>query len=299
MTRSSRLQKIEQKGNSKMIELIFALICSASMAIALRLSGRLNGSRYGLLVGNYLTCVLMAWLSLPEKAVIPANGAMWTAMAAGVFNGFIFLADLLLFQLNIRKNGAVLATTFSKLGILIPVGASILFLGERPTVLQAAGMVLVLVAILLIHLEKGEARASFKTGLLLLLLFYGIGDGMAKVFEYIGERQYDALFLFYTFITALILSSALFAAELRREKKRWRPAELISGITVGVPNYLSSLLLLKAVTKLPAYVVYPCYSVGAVLVVCLVSILFLKDRMTKHQALGCGVILAALVLLNI
>lgn len=299
MTRSSRLQKIEQKGNRKMIELIFALICSAFMAIALRLSGRLNGSRYGLLVGNYLTCVLMAWLSLPEKAVIPANGAMWTAMAAGVFNGFIFLADLLLFQLNIRKNGAVLATTFSKLGILIPVGASILFLGERPTALQAAGMVLVLVAILLIHLEKGEARASFKTGLLLLLLFYGIGDGMAKVFEYIGERQYDALFLFYTFITALILSSALFAAELRREKKRWRPAELISGITVGVPNYLSSLLLLKAVTKLPAYVVYPCYSVGAVLVVCLVSILFLKDRMTKHQALGCGVILAALVLLNI
>lgn len=282
-----------------MIELIFALICSASMAIALRLSGRLNGSRYGLLVGNYLTCVLMAWLSLPEKAVIPANGAMWTAMAAGVFNGFIFLADLLLFQLNIRKNGAVLATTFSKLGILIPVGASILFLGERPTALQAAGMVLVLAAILLIHLEKGEARASFKTGLLLLLLFYGIGDGMAKVFEYIGERQYDALFLFYTFITALILSSALFTTELRREKKRLRPAELISGITVGVPNYLSSLLLLKAVTKLPAYVVYPCYSVGAVLVVCLVSILFLKDRMTKHQALGCGVILAALVLLNI
>ena len=47
-----------------MIELILALLCSASMAIALRLSGRPNSSRYGLLVGNYLTCVLMAWLSL-------------------------------------------------------------------------------------------------------------------------------------------------------------------------------------------------------------------------------------------
>ena len=86
-----------------MIELILALLCSASMAIALRLSGRPNSSRYGLLVGNYLTCVLMAWLSLSEKTVLPVSGAMWTAMAAGVFNGFIFLADLLLFQLNIRK----------------------------------------------------------------------------------------------------------------------------------------------------------------------------------------------------
>ena len=179
-----------------MIELILALLCSASMAIALRLSGRPNSSRYGLLVGNYLTCVLMAWLSLSEKTVLPVSGAMWTAMAAGVFNGFIFLADLLLFQLNIRKNGAVLATTFSKLGLLIPVGASILFLGERPTALQMVGMLLVLAAILLIHFEKGEAKASFKTGLLLLLLFYGIGDGMAKVFEHIGERRYDGLFLF-------------------------------------------------------------------------------------------------------
>ena len=102
-----------------MIELILALLCSASMAIALRLSGRTKGSRYGLLVGNYITCVLIAWLSMPEKAIVPANRAMWTAMAAGMFNGFIFLTDLLLFQLNIRKNGAVLATTFSKLGLLI------------------------------------------------------------------------------------------------------------------------------------------------------------------------------------
>ncbi|WP_270811045.1 SMR family transporter [Hungatella effluvii] len=85
----------------------------------------------------------------------------------------------------------------------------------------------------------------------------------------------------------------------KREKVRLRAAELLSGITVGVPNYLSSLLLLKAVTKLPAYVVYPCYSVGAVLVVCVVSILFFKDRLTKHQAFGCGVILAALILLNV
>lgn len=282
-----------------MIELILALLCSASMAIALRLSGRLNSSRYGLLVGNYVTCVVMAWLSLSEKEIIPVGKAMWTAVAAGMFNGFIFLADLLLFQFNIRKNGAVLATTFSKLGLLIPVGASILFLGERPTILQTAGMILVLAAILLIHLEKGEAKASFKVGLLLLLLFYGIGDGMAKVFEHIGERRYDGLFLFYTFLTALFLSSALFTAELLQKQKKFRASELLSGITVGIPNYLSTLLLLKAITKLPAYLVYPCYSVGAVLVVCVVSILFLKDRMTKHQAFGCGVILAALVLLNI
>ena len=58
-----------------MIELILALLCSASMAIALRLSGRPNSSRYGLLVGNYLTCVLMAWLSLSEKTVLPVSGA--------------------------------------------------------------------------------------------------------------------------------------------------------------------------------------------------------------------------------
>ncbi len=296
-----------------MIYLILAVLCSASMAVALRLSEEYSSNKYAILMGNYVTCTAVAFLMLPEKQIIPTakflmtsssgdpglKAAMMTAMAAGILNGIFFLGSLLFLQYSIRKNGAVLSSAFAKLGIMIPVAASILFLNERPTILQTAGMALVVAAILVINLEKGKGGASAKMALLVLFLFSGAGDGMSKVFEHIGERRFDALFLFYTFLTALILCLIPMLREVIREKKRLKAVDFISGIFVGIPNYFSTSLLLAAVTRLPAYLAYPCFSVGTILIVCFVSVLVLKDKMTRRQVYGCGMILLALVLLNL
>lgn len=296
-----------------MIYLILAVLCSASMAVALRLSEEYSSNKYAILMGNYVTCTVVAFLLLPEKQLIPTakflmsasdgasevKAAMTTAMAAGVLNGIFFLGTLLLLQYSIRKNGAVLSSAFAKLGIMLPVAASILFLNERPTVLQTAGMALVVAAILVINLEKGKEGASAKMALLVLFVFSGAGDGMSKVFEHIGERRFDALFLFYTFLTALILCLIPMFREVIREKRRLKAVDFISGIFVGIPNYFSTSLLLAAVTRLPAYLAYPCFSVGTILIVCFVSVLILKDKMTRRQVYGCGMILLALVLLNL
>ena len=81
--------------------------------------------------------------------------------------------------------------------------------------------------------------------------------------------------------------------------RKMSAADFISGIFVVIPNYFSTSLLLAAVTRLPAYLVYPCFSVGTILIVSFVSVLLLKDKMTRRQVYGCGLILAALVLLNL
>lgn len=296
-----------------MIYLILAVLCSASMAVALRLSEEYSSNKYAILMGNYVTCTVVAFLLLPEKQILPTaeflmaatagepglKAAMMTAIAAGVLNGIFFLGTLLLLQYSIRKNGAVLSSAFAKLGIMLPVAASVLFLGERPTILQTAGMILVVAAILVINLEKGKEGVSAKMALLVLFVVSGAGDGMSKVFEHIGERRFDALFLFYTFLTALILCLIPMLHDMVREKKRLKAVDFISGIFVGVPNYFSTSLLLAAVTRLPAYLAYPCFSVGTILIVCFVSVLILKDKMTKRQVYGCVMILLALILLNL
>ena len=295
-----------------MIYLILAALCSASMAVALRLSEGYSSNKYAILTGHYVTCTFIAYILLPEKRILPsltnlfragaeagAESAMMTAVLAGIINGVFFLGMLLLLQYSIKKNGAVLSSAFAKLGIMLPVAASVLFLNERPTLLQTAGMLLVAAAILVINLEKGKGGASSKMLLLVLFLFSGMGDGMAKVFERIGERRFDALFLFYTFLTALVLSLIPMMRERFSVNRKMSAADFISGIFVGIPNYFSTSLLLAAVTRLPAYLVYPCFSVGTILIVSFVSVLLLKDKMTRRQVYGCGLILAALVLLNL
>lgn len=279
-----------------MLYLILAVLCSASMAVALRLGETFSENKFGILFGNYLTCTVTAYLMLPEKKLFLSGGKV--AAAAGLVNGAIFLATLVLMQRSIGKNGAVLSAAFSKLGIMIPALGSILLLGERPTALQAVGMGLVVAAILVINLEKGEGKIASKPLLLFLLIASGSADGMSKVFEIIGERQFDALFLFYTFATALVLCGILLAAQ-KKENGRVQLRDLTAGLFVGIPNYFSTSLLLAAVTQMPAYLAYPCYSVGTILAVSFVSVLLLRDQMSRRQGVGCGMILAALVLLNL
>lgn len=281
-----------------MIYLILTILCSASLTLALRISREYSSNRYGILLGNYLTCTVIAFFMLPEKNLLPPESAL--AVGTGCLNGAIFLTSLMFTQLSIEKNGSVLTSAFSRMGIMLPVLASILFLGEHPTLLQTAGMLIVVTAIIVINMEKNIEYRHGSWGILLgLFLAGGVSDGMAKVFEHIGERRFDALFLFYTFFMAAVLTFFLMVRAIRKGKETYSAVDLISGICVGIPNYFHSALLLAAVTCLPAYIVYPCFSVGTILVVTIVSVLVLKDRLTKQQTAGCGLILVALTLLNL
>ena len=271
-----------------MIYLIFAILFSASLALALRISETFSDNRYGILVGNYVTCLVVAFILLPDKNIFAAGSR--TAVLTGIVNGFLFTGNLVLMQKCIRENGAVLSSAFAKLGIVIPVTASILFLGEIPTLFQLVGIVLVIVAIWVINSEGdrgcGRRRRMGSAGLLLVLFVVsGMADGMSKVTERIGERRFDALFLFYTF--------------LQRTRRKIGKMDFLSGVAVGFPNYFSTSLLLASVSRLPAFIVYPSFSVGTILVVSFVRVLVLGDPISRRQIGGCGIILVALALLNL
>ena len=281
-----------------MIYLIFAILFSASLALALRISETFSDNRYGILVGNYVTCLVVAFVLLPDKNIFAAGSR--TAVLTGIVNGFLFTGNLVLMQKCIRENGAVLSSAFAKLGIVIPVTASILFLGEIPTLFQLVGIVLVIVAIWVINSEGdrgcGRRRRMGSAG---LLLVSGMADGMSKVTERIGERRFDALFLFYTFLTALVLTIILAFFEQQRTRRKIGKMDFLSGVAVGFPNYFSTSLLLASVSRLPAFIVYPSFSVGTILVVSFVSVLVLGDPISRRQIGGCGIILVALALLNL
>ncbi len=105
----------------------------------------------------------------------------------------------------------------------------------------------------------------------------------------------DGLFLFCIFASAgLFTLFPLFRSHKRLEKKDW-----LFGIAVGVPNFMSARFLLAALTELPAFVAYPTYSVGAIVVISLFSFLLFREKLSKLQLAGVGIILAALVLLNL
>ena len=121
---------------------------------------------------------------------------------------------------------------------------------------------------------------------------------MSKVFETYGSSAQDSLFFFWLFLTAVLLCLGLALVEKKRTGKGFRPGEFAAGILVGIPNYFSSYLLLRALQELRATVVYPTYSTATILLVMALSAVFFRERPTKRQWPGILLILAALVLLN-
>ena len=198
-------------------------------------------------------------------------------------------------QRSVKKNGVVLSSVFMKLGLLVPMALSIFLFGEMPTVLQIAGFILAVLAIILINFKKDGSSATAVGGLLLLLLMNGGGDAMSKVFEEIGNPALSNQFLFYTFLAAFALCVLLVI--FTREKPDI--TSILFGLLIGIPNFFSAKFLLMALQDVPAVIAYPTFSVSTILVVTLAGVAFFKEKLSKRQWIALGIILLALALLNI
>ena len=278
-----------------MLYLILAIASSALVSIFIRLSENYVKNNISMLCMNYMMCLLLAVGYTGMDKVFETGEGFGTAIGLGVVNGILFLASFVLLQINVRRNGVVLSATFMKLGVLVPTLLSVIAFREKPEVQQVIGFLVALLAIVLINFEKGQGEAGFKIGLIFLLLGGGSGDAMAKIYDEVGAAQFEEQFLCFTFASALILCVLL---AIKKQQKLTK-TDILFGLLVGIPNYFSARFLLKAVGEVPAVVAYPTYSVATIVVISLVGMLCFKEKITKRQQVAIGIILVALVLLNI
>lgn len=278
-----------------MLSLLLAIASSALIAIIMRLSTNKAPAGKTMLAANYLVCFLLAACYAGFDRLFPAGDGLLPALGMGVFNGILYLGGFVMMQRSVKKNGVVLSSVFMKLGLLVPMALSIFLFGEMPTILQIAGFILAVLAIILINFKKDGSSATAVGGLLLLLLMNGGGDAMSKVFEEMGAPALSNQFLFYTFLAAFVLCVLLVI--FTREKPDI--TSILFGLLIGIPNFFSAKFLLMALQDVPAVIAYPTFSVAGLLVVTLAGVLFFKERLEKRQWVALAIIAAALVLLNV
>ena len=277
-----------------MLYLILSIICSMLVSVVMRLSEGKSKSSAGLLAINYLMCCLLAFLFTGTTRLFPAAEKLGLTLGLGAIGGVLYLGAFILLQWNISKNGVVLPATFMKLGVIVPTLVAILVFGETPRLTQILGIAAAIAAILLIN-GRDKQQAGSIGGLILLLLAGGGADSMSKIYDEVGTPELTSHFLLYIFIVACVLCFML--CILRRQKIG--VMELFFGTALAIPNYLSSRFLLLALNDVPAVVAFPSYSVATIVMVTLAGVCFFREKLEKRKLIALGVILAALVLLNI
>ena len=278
-----------------MLYLLLAICSSAMVALVMRVGESRVSGKMGLLAVNYIMCAGLSAYYTGFGRLFPAGEGLSFALGLGCIAGICFLAGFVLLQINVRENGVVMSSIFMKLGLLVPMLVSIVAFGEKPQLLQIIGFVIAIAAIILINLEKEQTNIKFKLGLILVLLAGGCSDAMSKIFEELGNPAYGDQFLLYTFSVALLLCLLL----MFKQGQCIGLKELGYGLLLGIPNYYAARFLLKSLGSLPAVIVYPTYSVGALVVITLAGVCLFGERLGKRQWLAVGLILLALVLLNI
>jgi len=277
-----------------MIYLILAIASSALISVLMRISEKHSRSGMAMLAMNYLMCCLLGMLYTGGTELFPRAEGMGLTVLLAAVSGILYLAGFVLMQWNIPRNGVVLTATFMKLGVIVPTTVSILVFGETPRIAQLAGIAMAICAIFLIQ-GRGEKGAGSILGLIAVMLAGGGGDVMAKVFDETAPASLKNQFLLYIFIVAFVLCVVLCIA------KRQKPAlvDMLFGLAIGIPNYYSARFLLLSIGEIPAMVAYPSFSVGTIIVVALAGVLCFREKLNRRKLIALGVILAALVLLNV
>lgn len=283
-----------------MLYLILAVLASSLVAIIMRFSEGRASNSFALFAANYFVCALEAFLFTEDKNIFAPREGLPFALCLGLISGCLYLTCFVLLRYNIGKNGVMLSSVFMKLGVIVPVLIAVLFFGEVPTGFKLAGFVLAAAAVIVIYAEPSDGalhKGFSKTSLLLLLLLLvsGFTESMANLYDKLGAAALKDNFLFFNFATAFLLSLSITVFK----RKRVRPADVLFGVAIGIPNYFCSRFLLLSLGELPSFVVYPVYNVGAIVLIGIFGLILFKEKLSARKAIGFGMIVIALALLNI
>lgn len=287
-----------------MLPLLLAISSSSAIALLFKVSegGRFN--RYRVTCANYFAAFSICLLTfLSSKSSFTLNHFAETdwlfMLLLGIPAGLCFFLSFIFYQKSVKENGASLSAMTGKLGILLPMIASIYFWREFPSAKQFVGILLALFAMILITRPETTSSSTpkkFHISLIGLFLMGGFAEFSNKLFQKLGQASDKHVFLFVVFFVAFLLSLFM-AVRTKPLAGSHLIADLAMGFSVGIPNLFSSVFLISALSHLPAAVVFPAYSTGSILFVTLVSCLFFKERLSKRAAFGLCLTLFALVLL--
>jgi multidrug transporter EmrE-like cation transporter len=274
--------------------LILAVVSSTLVSVLMRISGKYCPNNSSLTLLSYLMCCLLGALHSGADRLFPVSAQLPFALALGAITGALYLAGFVLLQWNIARNGVVLASSFIKLGVLVPTVLSMTVFRESPQPLQLLGIGLSVFAIGLMANGRREKSISFGA-LIALLLAGGTGNAMSKIYEEIGPAALREQFLLYIFLFALLFTVGL--CIIKKERITLRSA--LFGLLIGIPNYYCTRFLLLSLSAIPAAIAYPAYSAGGIMLVSLIGMLGFKETLSRRKLASLLLIILSLILLNI
>lgn len=221
--------------------------------------------------------------------------------------------------LAVRNTMYMLVEVFVTGGVLVPLVLCNILYGEPIGIADAVGIILLFVGIYFISTggktkkkdeggeKKEKGRWSLAGTLLLLLaaLFSGGSDLAQKIYTKELPEGNALVFNFYVYaFAALILLVINLALQLKTRESLRASVSVIKPIWLFVVImaaclFLNSYFKTLAASSLDAVVLYPLNQGLAMVLSSIMAVVIFKEKIGLRSALGIGLTLAALILINV
>lgn len=283
----------------------FALAALSSLTFGLagffmKVSAVRRGSIAHLLLGLYLTGALGFFLWMWKEGTFRADVP---TLVGGFLLGLGSTLGNLLFMKALDQGPASLTTPFVNTNILLIILFSVIVYGERLSWLETAGVTLLVLAILLIPIDRNEKLAirnpRWYALVLMATLLFSFRNGGLKVTQEMHIPGTPVLF--YGYLLGLIW----FVVEVLRqprsvdvESRRAARTGLVWGLLSGIFSFLGMQLYAVALIDGPASIVAPMFATNS-LFVAVLSILIYRERLSLLQTCSLVFLFAGLILIRL
>ncbi|MFT7248023.1 MAG: drug/metabolite transporter (DMT)-like permease [Arcticibacterium sp.] len=290
-----------------MIYLLLSILFSVILLINFRVFPKYGISTLQAIAFNYPICFITGLVLMPEGQSFSLNLAenwTWFCLALGL--GFII--TFILSGLSTQKAGMTATSLANNLSLVIPVAASLYLYNTQAKAFDLwnyLGLMLALIAVGLSTYEKSDGSVTNKNGWYLPLavfLMYGITNAAINYLNlnFIPKPELTVPVTLVMVLGAVVSGLLLLVYRLIRGQEKLAFKNVMAGITLGVPNFLSFYLLILALTAFgnSGAFVYPIFNMGVIIVSALVGISFFKEKLSNINKLGLTLGLIAILLIS-
>lgn len=237
----------------------------------------------------------------------------------GAAYGVLLTVSMVTGYCALKTGPMALTSMIVSFSLLIPYAYGIIFLGEKPKLVQVAGLGMFILALVLInwnqlhvkgvahskngvHENEGAAQPQKATGrwalfTALTLTANGFCSIVQKGHQNIYPGMYTSWFMAVAGLTACILFLVRFVCQRNKVQLKAKSA-MKYGVLGGISNGIANLILLVLAATENASILYPVVSAGTMLSVFVTGRIVFKEKMSPMQTAGFVVGLMAIVLLK-
>lgn len=277
-----------------MVALVLTILLTALLFLCFKEFSKRAINTHQAITFNYLTASILAFLCcntpISTNKIITADWILPT-IALGIF--FVIMFNIM--AITTQKLGISIASMASKMSLIIPVFAALLLQENTDfSFVNGLGILLALIAVYFTFKKEEKLEEPITIA---IILFFGAGI-LDMGLNYIQEDYLKDEDDFSQFII-LVFFVAFFAGFLKiiYSKQKIQLKNIMAGIALGIPNYLSIYFVLQALSQLGGIIVFPVLNIGVVLLSSILSFMIYKEYLSKLNWSGIALACISIILI--